>query len=176
MATHSSILAWKIPWMEEPDRLQSMGSQRVGHDWETSLSFTNYKGKNIPSVKVITEVWANFYFFHTCLYHKIAQRVKNLPAMRDSRAWSLGLGRSPGERHGNPLQHSCLENPIDGGAWQATVHGVAKSWTRLSNFTCRPSEEVQARTMDYLTLNWPHTTHNSAREIPRYILLLSLCS
>ena len=38
MAIHSSTLAWKIPWMEEPDRLQSMGSQRVRHDWETSLS------------------------------------------------------------------------------------------------------------------------------------------
>ena len=39
IATHSSILAWKIPWMEEPGRLQSMGSQRVGHDWVTSLHF-----------------------------------------------------------------------------------------------------------------------------------------
>jgi len=38
MATHSSTLAWKIPWMEEPGRLQSMGSLRVGHDWVTSLS------------------------------------------------------------------------------------------------------------------------------------------
>ena len=38
MATHSSILAWKIPWTEEPGRLQSMGSQRVGHDWATSLA------------------------------------------------------------------------------------------------------------------------------------------
>ena len=38
MATHSSILAWKIPWMEEPGWLQSIGSQRVGHDWATSLS------------------------------------------------------------------------------------------------------------------------------------------
>ena len=38
MATHSSILAWKIPWMEEPGRLQSMGLQRVRHDWATSLS------------------------------------------------------------------------------------------------------------------------------------------
>ena len=37
MATHSSTLAWKIPWTEEPGRLQSMGSRRVGHDWETSL-------------------------------------------------------------------------------------------------------------------------------------------
>jgi len=46
-----------------------------------------------------------------------------------------GLGRSPGEGNGNPLQYSCLENPMDGGAWWATVHGVAKSQTRLSNFT-----------------------------------------
>ena len=45
-----------------------------------------------------------------------------------------GLGRSPGGGHGNPLQYSCLENPMDGGAWQATVHGVAKSRTRMSDF------------------------------------------
>ena len=42
-----------------------------------------------------------------------------------------GLGRSPGEGNGNPLQYSCLENPMDGGAWLSTVHGVAQSWTRL---------------------------------------------
>ena len=46
-----------------------------------------------------------------------------------------GWGRSPGEGNGNPLQYSCLENPMDEGAWWATVHGVAKSWTRLSDFT-----------------------------------------
>ena len=46
-----------------------------------------------------------------------------------------GLGRSPGERNSNPLQYSCLENPMDGGAWWATDHGVTKSWTRLSDFT-----------------------------------------
>ena len=46
-----------------------------------------------------------------------------------------GLGRSPGEGNGNPLQYSCLEIPMDRGAWQATVHGVAKSRTRLSDFT-----------------------------------------
>ena len=45
------------------------------------------------------------------------------------------LGRSPGEGNGSPLQHSCLENPMGRGAWQATVHGVAKSQTRLSDFT-----------------------------------------
>ena len=46
-----------------------------------------------------------------------------------------GLGRSPGEGNGNPLQYSCLENPMDGEGWWTTVHGVAKSWTRQSDFT-----------------------------------------
>ena len=46
-----------------------------------------------------------------------------------------GSGRSPGEGYGNPLQSSCLENSVDGGAWWATVHGVTKSPTGLSNFT-----------------------------------------
>ena len=46
-----------------------------------------------------------------------------------------GSGRSPGEGNGNPLQYSCLENPMEGGAWYATVHGFAKSRTQLSDFT-----------------------------------------
>ena len=46
-----------------------------------------------------------------------------------------GSGRSPGEGNDNPLQYSCLENPRDRGAWGATVQGVAKSWTRLSDFS-----------------------------------------
>ena len=46
-----------------------------------------------------------------------------------------GSGRPPGEGNGNPLQYSCLENPMDQGAWWATVHGVAKSQTQLSDFT-----------------------------------------
>ena len=55
--------------------------------------------------------------------------VKNLPAMQET--WRLipGLGRSPGEAHGNPLQYSCLENPMDRGDWKATVHGVAEADT-----------------------------------------------
>ena len=44
-----------------------------------------------------------------------------------------GLGCSSGEGNGNPLQYSCLENPTDRGAWQAPVHGVAKSWTRWND-------------------------------------------
>ena len=51
MATHSSTLAWKIPWAEEPGRLESMGSRRVGQDWATSLSlftFTHWRGNGNP--------------------------------------------------------------------------------------------------------------------------------
>ena len=48
---------------------------------------------------------------------------------------SPGLGRSPGEANGNPLQYCCLENPMDRRACQAAVCGVAKSWTRLTDFT-----------------------------------------
>ena len=46
-----------------------------------------------------------------------------------------GLGRFPGEGNGNPLQHSCLENPRDGGAWWAAIYGVVQSRTKLNNFT-----------------------------------------
>ena len=46
-----------------------------------------------------------------------------------------GSGRSPGEGNGSPLQYSCLENSVDEGAWEATVHGVTKSWTQLRDFT-----------------------------------------
>ena len=55
--------------------------------------------------------------------------VKNLPANAGGTGLIPGLGRSPGGANGNPLQYSCLENPMDGGAWRATVHGVAKSQT-----------------------------------------------
>ena len=72
--------------------------------------------------------------------------VKHLPTMQETRIQSQedlpGSGRSPGEGNGNPLQYSCLENPMEGGAWWATVHGVAKSWTRLSNFTFFLSQET----------------------------------
>ena len=59
--------------------------------------------------------------------------VKNLPGNLpgdEIEAGSIpGSGRSPGVGNDNPLQYSCLENSMDGGAWQAAVHGVAKSWT-----------------------------------------------
>ena len=53
--------------------------------------------------------------------------------MQETWVQSLSQEDSPGERKGNPLQYSCLGNPMDRGAWWATVHGVAKSWTQLSD-------------------------------------------
>ena len=64
--------------------------------------------------------------------------VENPPARaEDTRDMGSlpGLGRSPGGRNGYPLQYSCLENSMDRGAWQATVHGVEKSQTRLNTHT-----------------------------------------
>ena len=58
--------------------------------------------------------------------------VKNPPANAGDMGSISDLGRFPGGGNGNLLQHSCLENPMDRKAWQATVHGVAKSWTQLS--------------------------------------------
>ena len=55
--------------------------------------------------------------------------VKNLPANARDVGSTPGPGRAPGEGNGNPLQYSCLGNPMDRGAWRATVHGVIKSLT-----------------------------------------------
>ena len=110
---HSSVLAWRIPGTGEPGGLPSMESHRVGHDWSdlAAAAVTN---------------WASL----------VAQLVKNPTANAgDARDVDLipGSGRSPGERNGNPLQYSCLENPMDRGAWQAPVHGVGKSQTPPSD-------------------------------------------
>ena len=72
---------------------------------------------------------------------------KNLPAIagdtRDSVS-VLGLGRSPGEGNGNPLQYSCLENPMERGPWQATVHGVARVGHNLVTKPSPPPRSVPA--------------------------------
>ena len=80
IATHSNILAWKIPWTEKPGRLQSMGSQRVGHDWATSLhkvpliwhpasSSTYLLSFLLPSVHSTQPAWVSWWFQNmpTCL-------------------------------------------------------------------------------------------------------------
>ena len=61
--------------------------------------------------------------------------VKNSPANEGDPGSIPDLGRSPAEGNGNLLKYSCLGNPMDRGAWQATIHGLAQTWTQLSNWT-----------------------------------------
>ena len=96
-------------WTGKPGVLQSMGSQRVRHAWATQLN-TKYKA---------------IYFW------KIHTVTSGYVVIIDDKYLAL----SGGEGNGNPLQYSCLENPMDGGAWWAAVHGVARSRTRLRDFT-----------------------------------------
>ena len=105
MATHSSILAWRIPWTEEPGGPQSTGWQRVGHDWATSLTLSCFSRGSDGKESAWNE---------------------GDPGL------ILGLGRSPGEGNDYPLQCSCLENCMGRGAWRATVYGVAENQTWLS--------------------------------------------
>ena len=66
--------------------------------------------------------------------------VKNPPANEGNVALIPGSGRLPAGGSGNPLQYSCLENPMDSGSWWATVHGVAKSQTRLSDWALHKAQ------------------------------------
>ena len=84
IATHSSTLAWRIPWREEPGRLQSMGSQRVGHDWVTSLHFTS-EVKNLPSDAC------------HCRRHRFDPWVRKIPWRRK---WQPTPVFMPGKSHG----------------------------------------------------------------------------
>ena len=132
MTPHSSTLAWKIPWTEEPGRLQSMGSQRVGHDWATELnwfSLTSFPSSSIGKVSACNagepgsipgsgrspreETGYPIQYSWALL---VAQMVKNLPAIWETYCNTgdpgsiPGLGSFPETGHGLPLQCSCLEN------------------------------------------------------------------
>ena len=67
-----------------------------------------------------------------------------------------GLGRSPGEGNGYPLQYSCLENSMDGGGWRATVHGVANSRTQLNDQHTQAKEEEKSL-LSFII--WGHLSH-----------------
>ena len=107
----------------------------------------------LRSLQICTKIFLVFILFQMVKYQNnpgvfqtslMAQMVKRLPTMWETRVQSLG-------REDHPLQYSCLGNSMDGGAWQATVHGVAKSQTQLSDFT-------QSLTQCVLTGNWLNQT------------------
>ena len=107
MATHSSIVAWRILWKEEPGGLPSQGSHRVRHDWSDLAAAAVYTMGSHGGLS------------------------KEFTYNSGDPGLVPGSERSPGGGHGTPLQSSCLENPMDGGAWQAAVHGVIQSQTWL---------------------------------------------
>ena len=114
MAPHSSTLAWKIPWMEEPCRLQSVGSLRVRHDEATSLSIFTF---HFHALEKEMATHSSVLAWTIPEYSRCSNYI--LPTV-----YFIN-----GEGNATPLQYSCLENPMDGGAWWAAVHGVTKSWT-----------------------------------------------
>ena len=122
VATHSSILAWRIPWTEEPDRLQSMGLQRVG--------------KNLVTKQLRRRWWHPTPVLLPGKSHGWRSLVGWSPwgHSESDTTERLHFQFSPsciGEGNGNPLQCSCLENPRDRGAWWAAVYGVTQSRTQL---------------------------------------------
>ena len=128
MAVHSSILAWRVSWTQEPGRLQFMGLQRAGHNWATKLNWTEL---NTGNMNILL---ANF-----CAHPfpwGASGKESDCQCRRPKR-WEFDpyVRKIPGGGHDNPLQYSCLENPMDRGAWQATVHGVAKSWIWLKRLS-----------------------------------------
>ena len=118
LATHSSTFAWKLPRMEEPGGLQSTGLRRVGHDWATSLSlftFMHWRRKWQPtpvSLPGESQVQGSLVGAQSRTRLKqLSSSSSNIPTYKGCVAFWCGEG------NGIPLQYSCLENPMDGGAW-----------------------------------------------------------
>jgi len=140
MAPHSSTLAWKIPWMEEPGGLLSMGSHRVGHNW-SDFTFTFHFHALEKEMATHSSVLAwriprlgEPGGLLSMGLHRVRHNWSDLAAaalsfLADSTLFHIGEG------NGNPLQCSCLENPRDGGAWWTAVYGVAQSRTRLKRLS-----------------------------------------
>ena len=138
MAPHSSTFAWKIPWTEEPGRLQSMGSLELDTTEQLHSHFSLScigEGNGNPLQCSCLENPRDGEAWWAAVYG-VAQSWTRLKRLSSSNAGDLGLtpgsGRCPGKGNGKPLQYSCLGNPVNRGAWQATVHEVANSWTQLS--------------------------------------------
>jgi len=92
----------------------------------------------------------------------VTQTVKNLPTDAGDASSMPGSGRSAGEGSGNPLQYSCLENSMDRGDWWATVHGVVKSQTRLSDSDMYICVYVYTHTHTHIHTHTHTHTHTSS--------------
>ena len=133
MATHFSVLAWKIPGIEEPGRLQALGPQRVRHNW-----VSEHKGR--IKRKNWRRQWQPTPVLLPGKSHGRRSLVGCSPWGRDESDTTERLHFHLShscivEGNGNPRQYSCLENPRDGGAWWAAVYGVTQSWTQLKRLS-----------------------------------------
>ena len=91
--------------------------------------------------------------FNARAWDRARARVRiRFSVMVNASASIPGSGRSPGEYSGSPLQYSCLENPKDRGAWQAAVHGIAKSQTQLSNNASLHVDENRKAAQNYILI------------------------
>ena len=145
MAPHSSTLAWKIPWMEEPGGLQSKRLLRVGHDWANSLSlftFMHWRRKWQPTPVLLPRESHGQRSLVGCSPwgHEELDTTERLH-FHFSRS-CIGGG------NGNPLQCSCLEHPRDGSWWTA-VYWVAQSWTWLKWLSSSSSSSSSIYIWDY---------------------------
>ena len=101
---------------------------------------------------------------------EVAEVVKRLAYNVGDLGSIPGSRRSSGEGNGTPLQYSCLENPMDRGAWWATVHGVAKSRTRLSDIT----HSLYVGQSDFYTQTFSQNSQSNFKRQPLLLLLLNL--
>ena len=116
--------AWILAGSWSPDAFSKRGRHKLSRG-EKAVS---------SSLQSYTRIFSFFFFFFSWDIVSVGDSDGKESACNVRDLGSVpGLGRSPGGGHGSPLQYSCLENPMDRGTWQAAVHGVAKSWTRLSN-------------------------------------------
>ena len=97
------------------------------------MGWVRIQGANAESGYHGAEVSSGFHSSYMCMSFPGGSEVKASACNAGDLGSIPGSAGSPGEGNGNPLQYSCLENPMDGGAWWATVHGVTKSRTWLSD-------------------------------------------
>ena len=132
MSTHSIVLAWRIPGTGEPGELPSMGSHRVGHDWNDLAAG---KTENAMAPHSSTLAWK-------MPWTEEPGGLQSMGLLRVGHDWTNSLSLSCiGEGNGNPLHCSCLENLRDRGAWWAAVYGVAQSQTWLKRLSSSMHKE-----------------------------------